>query len=332
MIARALLALIFLVAAVGKLLDPAGSRRALEEFGISADRARVGGVALPVTELAVAIALLLQPTAVWGAIGALALLIVFIIGVGRAISQGKRPDCHCFGQIHSEPAGRSTLLRNVALSAPAILIIAAGPGPSMSDSLANLTGIQAALVATAVVACLLLVAVVELWRDRRRLKYDLEMLSGAAKPAGLPRSAEAPEFDLKPVRGQARTLADLMMHARPAILVFVSTTCGPCLEMLPSLGRWQQSLSGSVSVVAIFSGESTEVERLAAEYGLESALLQDYDEAFQGYELRATPSAVLVDSDGLIGSSAAEGAAAIEALIRTALAQAPPPELVLNPS
>ena len=161
---RCLLAAVFIVAAIGKLLDLDGSHRALVEFGVPARLARLGAVLLPVAELAVAIALLFVPTARWGAVGALLLLLGFSAGVVRAISRGEAPDCHCFGQIHSEPAGRSTLIRNAVLAAAAALVVVAGPGPSLDGALGSLHGAQIGLVATSVLAAVLAVAVAQLGR------------------------------------------------------------------------------------------------------------------------------------------------------------------------
>jgi uncharacterized membrane protein YphA (DoxX/SURF4 family)/thiol-disulfide isomerase/thioredoxin len=327
---RGVLAVVFLVAAIGKLLDLAGSRRALEEFGVPPPAARVGSVALPIAELTVAIALVFRPTARWGAAGALLLLIAFAGGVARAMSRGQAPDCHCFGQIHSEPAGRSTLTRNSVLAAGAAVVVVAGPGPALDGALGNLRGAEIALVAVSVLAAVLAVAVAQLWADRRRLRADLgAAIAGQAAP-GLSRGAPAPDFDLVPVRWTIRSLTELTEQLRPAVLVFVSTTCGPCLQMLPTLARWQESLSRSLTLAAIFTGERAEVERLCAEHELSLALAQEQDEVFELYELRATPSGVLVDLKGIIASAPAEGVPAIEALIRTAAAEQRPLELVVE--
>lgn len=292
--------------------------------------ARFGGPALPVAELVVAATLLIRPSAVWGAAGALCLLVVFVAGLARAMSQGRAPDCHCFGQLHSAPAGRSTLVRNAVLAALAILIIVGGSGPSLDGAIERLTGTQAALVATAVFAVVLAAAVAQLWQDKRALIRDLEMLSGKAKSAGLPRGTTAPDFAIAPVRGIAGSLRELLAAGRPTVLVFISTSCGPCLEMLPSLGRWQQSLDASLTLAVLFSGEATEIQRLVEEHELERALAQHDDEVFRLYDLRATPSAVLIKPDGKVGGAAAEGMSAIEALIRAALAQQTPAELVVH--
>jgi len=320
---RCLLAVVFIVAAIGKLLDLEGSRRALVEFGVPFRAARVGGVVLPVAELAVAIAMLFVPTARWGAAGALLLLLAFSAGVARAMSRGEAPDCHCFGQIHSEPAGRSTLIRNAVLAAASAFVVVAGPGPSLDGALGTLHGAQIALVAMSVLAAVLAGAVAQLWADRRRLRAELNAAQAAELPPGLPRGTPAPAFELAAVRGMAGSLAELSEQAGPTVLVFLSTGCGPCQTLLPSLAHWQDALSGSVTVAAIFEGAREEVERVSAEHELSPVLAQKEQETFGLYALRATPSAVLIGAHGTIAGAPAEGVAAIEALIRTAAASHP---------
>ncbi len=317
--ARCILGVVFLVAAAGKLFDLTGSRQALEGFGVPTRWARLAGPALPVAELAVAAALLVRPTAVIGAAAALALLVVFIAGVARAISQGRAPECHCFGQIHSEPAGPSTLVRNALLAALAVLVLVRGPGPSLDGGLGRLNGTQAALVAVAVLATLLAVALIQLWREKRGLERELEALRAGERPPGLPRGTPAPEFALPAVRGSAGSLAELLASGKRPVLVFVSTGCGPCLEMLPTLGRWQDSLGDALALAAVFSGEREAIERLCDEHDLSLALAQELDEILTLYALRVTPSAVLLDPDGTVAAAPAEGVPAIEGLIRSAL-------------
>lgn len=329
---RCALAVVFIVAAIGKLLDLGGSRRALQEFGVPARAARLGGAVLPIAELAVAIALLLRPTARWGAVGALLLLLAFSGGVARAMSRGEAPDCHCFGQIHSEPAGSSTLIRNAVLAVAAAVIVVAGPGPSVDGALGALHGGQIALVATSVLAAVLAVAVAQLWADRRRLESELDAARAADAPPGLPRGTPAPDFQLAAVRGTSGSLTELTERALPTILVFVSTSCGPCLTLLPSLGHWQDALSSSVTLATIFEGARDEIERLSAENDLNQVVAQKERETFELYGLRATPSAVLIADDGAIAAAPAEGVPAIEALIRTAAAESRPFELVVERS
>jgi thiol-disulfide isomerase/thioredoxin len=125
-------------------------------------------------------------------------------------------------------------------------------------------------------------------------------------------------------------LTELSERERPTVLVFVSTGCGPCLALLPSLAHWQDALSGSVTVATIFEGGREEVERLSAEHELSRVLAQNERETFELYALRATPSAVLIGGGGAIAGAPAEGVTAIEALVRTAAAASRPVELVVD--
>src|SRR5205085_2967374 len=126
LLARLLLAAVFLVAGLAKLADLAGSQQALRDFGVPARLANPFGVLLPLAELAVAVALLFPATAWWGAVGALALLLLFVGGIGYNLAHGRQPDCHCFGQLHSAPAGWPTLIRNLVLAAVAGIVVIFG--------------------------------------------------------------------------------------------------------------------------------------------------------------------------------------------------------------
>ena len=327
---RILLAAVFVVAAAGKLFDPPGSRRALEEFGVPTQVAAFGGHLLPIAELAVGVGLVFDPSARYAAIGAVVLLLAFVAGIAKALSRGRAPDCHCFGQIHSEPAGPSTIVRNVILASLAGVIVVAGAGPGVPGGLAHLSGAQVTLLVVAAVAIVLAVVAAQLWGERGRLRADLAAQITAVQRPGLPRGSAAPEFELTPVRGVARSLGDLTSLGRPVVLVFVSTTCGPCLQMLPELARWQKSLSGTLTLGAVFAGDPAAVERLSDEHGLSLVLAEDVNEVFESYALRATPSGLLISAEGKIDSSPAEGLPAVEALVRSAVRRAQPIELVVH--
>ena len=123
LVARVLLAAVLTVAALAKLSDRAGSRKAIVEFGLPPFLAAPLGIVLPLAELAVAMALMPASTVLWGAIGAFVLLSVFVVGIGVNLARGRKPDCHCFGQLHSAPAGWNTLARNGVLGALAGFVV-----------------------------------------------------------------------------------------------------------------------------------------------------------------------------------------------------------------
>src|SRR5579862_3517383 len=126
LLARVILAAVFCLAGVAKLFDMKGSRSAMLDFGLPQWFAVPLGSCLPFLELSVAGLLLPPESAWWGALGALVLLAAFVAGIAINMARGKRPDCHCFGQLHSAPVGPSTLVRNGLLAALAGLVVSQG--------------------------------------------------------------------------------------------------------------------------------------------------------------------------------------------------------------
>ena len=222
---RLVLAGVFLIAGIGKLRDLPGSRRAVADFGVPERAAHLVGLLLPLAEIAIAISLVPAPSARWGALAAAILLAAFIAGIARALSRGERPDCHCFGQIHSEPAGRSTLVRNGVLFAFAVVIVAYGSGPAIDDWV---SARSAAELAAAGLGIWAVAAAMYAWTLRARnqtLVNDLRVAQRAGEVGaslGLPVGTEAPAFALEDMRGEPATLTGLLERGKPALLLFVS--------------------------------------------------------------------------------------------------------------
>jgi uncharacterized membrane protein YphA (DoxX/SURF4 family) len=126
LLARLLLAAVFIVSGLAKLADRPGSRQAMLDFGIPARLATPSAIFLPVVELIVAGALIPITSAWWGAIGALALLLLFTTVMGYHLTRGHTLKCHCFGKISSGSIGWHTLIRNLVLSTVAGTIVGFG--------------------------------------------------------------------------------------------------------------------------------------------------------------------------------------------------------------
>src|SRR4051794_7272653 len=196
LIARLLLAGVFVVAGVSKLRDRAGSQKAVADFGVPSVLAPALGILLPLAELAVAGALIPAATAWWGALGAFVLLLLFVVGIAANLARGRKPDCHCFGQLHSAPAGWSTLVRNGILAAIAGFILWQGrpdAGPSMVAWLGSLSAVQLTGLLIGLFLLVLLVSqwwfLLHLFRQNGRLLVRLDSLedtlaSGGAALAG----------------------------------------------------------------------------------------------------------------------------------------------------
>ncbi|MBL8126532.1 MAG: DoxX family protein, partial [Chloroflexia bacterium] len=116
LLARLVLAAVFVVSGIAKLLDLTGSQSAMRSFGVPESFSKVAGIALPVVEILIAVLLLPVASAKWGALAALVLLIAFIAGISYNLSRGRKFDCHCFGQLTSSEIGPSTLIRNSVLA------------------------------------------------------------------------------------------------------------------------------------------------------------------------------------------------------------------------
>jgi peroxiredoxin len=334
LIARLLLAAVFLVAGIAKFADLAGSRQALRDFGVPAQLSTPLGTLLPLAELAVAVALLLPVTAWWGALGALALLLLFVVGIGYNLVRGRHPDCHCFGQLHSAPAGWLTLIRNLVLATVAGVVVAFGrsmPAPGVLDWLAPLSVSQRIEVLAGLVVLVLLIG--EGWLlfqvmsqqgrsllriealEARLAEAGLTVPQAIAGTAGLPVGTQAPGFALPTLSGETTTLQALRALGKPVVVIFSDPGCGPCTALLPEIGRWQREHATKL-VVALISRGTVEANRpKASEYGLTHVLLQQDREVAQAYQASGTPSAVLVRPDGTIGSTLAQGADAIRILL-----------------
>jgi hypothetical protein len=191
---RMLLAAVFGFAGIAKLLDLKGSRKAMTDFGAPGWLAAPLGYCLPFLEILVACLLAPARTAVWGAFGSLVLLVAFIAGIAANMARGKQPDCHCFGQLHSEPIGMSTLLRNgfLALVAAVLLWLAPHhPGLSLSAA-ANMIFAGHTLIPVLVGGFILALAAqsyltLHLFRQNGRLPLRIEALESA--PSSVAQSA-----------------------------------------------------------------------------------------------------------------------------------------------
>jgi methylamine dehydrogenase accessory protein MauD len=339
LIARLLLALVFVVAAIAKLADRAGSRQAIADFGVPVSLTGPLGIFLPLAELAVAVALIPSVTAWWGALGALALLLLFAAGIGINLALGRRPDCHCFGQLHSAPAGWSTIARNGVLAAVAGFVLWQGyeeAGPGGFSWLGSLTTAQLVLLIVGLVVLVLLMAqwwvLMHLLRQNGRLLVRLEALesghaSGGAElslhepqpSAGLPVGSPAPAFELPDLRGETLTLDSLRAPGRPVMLLFTDPDCDPCTALLPEIGRWQRDYADEVTISLISRGAPEENRAKSAEHGVKHVLLQRDWETADAYQVDGTPSAVLVSPDGTIDTPLALGSEAVEALAAQAV-------------
>ena len=136
---RFLLAVAFVVAGWAKLGDRAGTRQAVVDFGLPEALAAPVTAVLPPTELVIGVLLLFPVTAEAAAFAALTVLSLFIVAIAASLARGRRPDCHCFGQLSSKPVGVWALVRNAVLAAGAVYVLVTGALPISLTEPANPT-------------------------------------------------------------------------------------------------------------------------------------------------------------------------------------------------
>jgi peroxiredoxin len=318
-LARLGLAAVFGIAAIGKLVDGEGTRQAVGRFGVPAALVNPVALGLPLVELLIAAGLLLTASVTWAAAAAIALLLVFCGAIVRLLARGESPDCHCFGSLGSVPVGRGTLVRNLALAAPAGLVAIAGRthGESISRFLADVGAVAIVLgVATALHAAFSWQLFAQNGRLLQRVAV-LEASLGLSADEGSTRLAigdPAPSFALPDLDGDVVTLETLLRPGHGALLVFTDPGCTHCNPLLPALGQERGEHEPRLAVIS--RGSEVENRAKAAEHGIALLLMQEDYEVAQAYGNHGLPSAVLVDAAGRIASASAGGARAVSELLQ----------------
>lgn len=331
---RLALALVLGVAGVAKLADRPGTRLAVGQFGVPSRFTGAVAVALPIVELATAFGLLLDASAAWGALVACCLLTIFALAIALSLARGRRPECHCFGNVRSAPIGRGALLRNLGLAAIAGVVAVQG----VSGSPAPLTGWLDALdragrvgvlIGSAAVAVIALQAWFSfaLLRQNGALLLRLDALEErveAVPPVGsrpgLDVGEQAPDFAATTADGQPATLQSILRAARPTLLTFLDPECAPCRELLPELAQSQRAYEERVTIAVVTSGGPVAAGAMRDRYGLRLVLAQRDRDVAEAYRAYGTPAAVAISADGHIARPLALGATRVRELLDEATA------------
>ncbi|HEY2382208.1 MAG TPA: MauE/DoxX family redox-associated membrane protein [Terriglobia bacterium] len=331
---RLLLAAVFLFAGAAKIVNPAGLREVLPDFGLPSRFASPVAKFLPVLELLIAAALIPASTAWYGAWGSMILLTIFTIAAAIALWRGRKPDCGCFGQLHSAPIGSSTLIRNGVLAVCGAWVVSAGrghAGPALWTWAASLEGNQrraAILAACGALFCFFYV--IDHAKPDSRAKEspeeaDADEVETAAQPPapekapamgiGLPMETPAPEFALSSLNGEMKTLQSLQEEGKDILLIFSSPYCESCVAVAAELPAWIRQAENAPNVAIISRGAVK--DNLAKFKGFDAArvLLQREFEVSEAYDCISTPTGVLIGADGLIRSGLAVGGAEIRHLL-----------------
>ena len=338
LIVRLGLAAVLVVAGVAKLLDLDGSMAAVRGFHLPERQVRPVGAGLPAVEILAALSLLPSSTAWFGALLAALLLIGFLAGMANSLRLGEAPDCHCFGQLHSEPVGPRAIGRNAVLLILALFVLVEGyddAGASLFGAVARLSAFETVLLLGLVLALAGVAAegwfIAHLLKQSGRFLLAVdELRSGTAPTAGSPGSPvvrSMPSVTVRDLDGRDHPISDLLERGRPVMLVFSDPSCGPCAALRPDIRRWQTEHALRFTLAVISRGEAAVNRTHAAEHGIERVYLETDRNASAAFGVTGTPAALLISAEGEIESEVAGGATAIRALVERATRR---PTIALN--
>jgi uncharacterized membrane protein YphA (DoxX/SURF4 family) len=329
LLARLILAIVFFTAGFAKLRDLEGTRSAVSELGLPS-LIRRSSFLLPVVEVAIGILLLKADTAWLGALCSLALISAFSLLIVSNLARNRHPECHCFGGLAARPISQWTVARNATLAAVALTVMAYGPNAPRLSAWGWVTDLRTSeqILLGLVTAMLLAVALqawvlMQLFAQLGRVLVRLDALEGNLPSErrlghpGLPPGTEAPDVHFTGATDGLPERESLRDLGQPGLLVFADPACASCTWLMPQLVQWQQSGRPGAYLVIITPSETQDaIARQPRGY---IVVGDAASHAMEAYQVRGTPSAVLVSTDGMVQEPMAEGRESIVRLLDKAM-------------
>lgn len=272
----------------------------------------LAAIAVPVVEL-VAAALLwvpIVPLQVVVSIGVALLMVAYLVIIARALTFEEQVECSCFGTIASPTVSRATLVRNILLTATALVgVIAAATGAiaaAVTTAPLQLLGWTLALA----VACAITVFVLGGVRSAGAEQTD----PVAAGP--LDEGEQAEELDylrqpipygmLETVDGSRVSLRELAT-GRAVLLLLLSYGCGPCERVLDTVPQWCEALGGLVHVQVVYVQKLDRLPQEAIDRAGGDPMHDLEGNISDVLELHGTPSAMLLGADRMTAGGPVTG-------------------------
>lgn len=313
LIVVATLAAVLLTSGVAKLRDTRATRDAFDALRVpTVVPPDVSAGALPWVEIVLAVLVLTAPAGwlvpVTAALVLLMLAYTWI--VARALGFDEPVSCSCFGKLGRHTIDRTTLGRNLLLTAlAAVLAWFAVDGGSTPSAVADL-GADGwwALVAAAAAAA---VAV---------------LVTGGASDTQTPRAGENEllDYERQPIpygmvtlpNGQTSTLTELA-RTQARLIVVLNPGCGPCVRTAEKLDDWAALLTPAVGVLAVYPDKASSLA--AAEHAPELAVSEPELNVRRMFAT-GTPGAVLLGADGFLAGGPVTGEDAVTEFVEDVLA------------
>lgn len=314
-----IVALPLIYAGVLKLRTREQFATAVVDIGLPTWSAQPLALVVPMIEVVGGLALVVFGNVAWLA-GVLATLFIAFTGVLLMAARRSVP-CSCFGETRlAQAPGAAQFARNGVLAAIAIFLALAPTRTTLSRWLAERSGeelfaLALALVAFASAAFALasargaLVLTAQVGEDVERLRAG-----DPKRPSwfgdGLAVGTAAPAMPIQSLASGQRLDLDDPTDPRRKLVLFVGSECPACRDIAGALGLWADVASRSVAVVEVYRAG----QRLGVP-GAEFEVSDANGEWFRAFQVRGTPSALIVDGSGRIATSTARGRTSIEELV-----------------
>jgi uncharacterized membrane protein YphA (DoxX/SURF4 family) len=141
---------VFLVSAIGKLLDKSGTEASMARYPfLPRGAGKLIANYFPFVELLVGVLLVLGLFTRLASVAAIALFVLFTTLIVYDLTRGSNASCHCFGRLSDEKLTPMAVIRNAALMGLALLVALAFDGWLAFDAALNeQTGGSLGLVAS----------------------------------------------------------------------------------------------------------------------------------------------------------------------------------------
>jgi hypothetical protein len=296
-IAPTILAVVFLVSAWGKLRAPEASSQAFSTMRVPAPLSTPFVVrALPWVEVALALALVITSGAlgVVAAAGAVALVAAYLWLVVRARGFEEDVDCACFGSLGASRVTRLTVVRNVWLLILSLVtfVLAVADGSVVSRVTDGRSPWWWLIAAAAAAATVVLIAGLPGTGAERADATSGEL----AVDEGDYVRMRTPALPIMLGDGSHANLRQLSQE-RAQLLLYVSEGCGSCQDVIAAVPNWREDLA--LLDIRFIVRQGPEASSLTSPS--EPRSLHDTEGLLnQSFDMRATPSAILLGADGLV--------------------------------
>lgn len=125
---------------------------------------------------------------------------------------------------------------------------------------------------------------------------------------GLQKGQAAPDFMAQTLSGEQMSLKD---YTYPVALIFISTRCGPCEQLLPEFERIGSLAARSGVDLILVSGDALEqTQNYAREHNIHLPVLvapRDENAFFTDYRITGTPAFCYIDKQGRVQAAGIPG-------------------------